>query len=219
MYSVPNFEPVHCSMSSPNCCFLTCKQVSLEAGKMVWYSYVLKNFPQFSMIHTVKGFSVINEAEVDVFLEFSSFFYDSMDVDNLISGSSPFSKSKLNNWKFSIHILLKPNLKDFKHYFASMWNECSGAVVWTFFGMALLWDWNENWLFQSCGHCCVFKICWHIECSTFTALSCRIWNSSTGVPSPPLALFIVMIPEVHLNSHSKMSGSRWVITPCGYPGD
>ena len=73
-------------------------------------------------------------------------------------------------------------------------------------------------LFQSCGHCWVFQICWHIECSTFTASSLRIWNSSTGIPSPPLALFIVMLPKAHLTSHSRMSGSRWVITPLWLTG-
>ena len=85
-------------------------------------------------------------------------------------------------------------------------------VVWTFFGIAFLWDCNENWPFQSHGHCWVFPICWHIECSTFTASSFRIWNNSTGFPSPPLALFIVMLPQAHFTSHSKMTGSRWVIT-------
>ena len=73
-------------------------------------------------------------------------------------------------------------------------------------------------LFQSCGHCCIFQICWHIECSTFTASSFRIWNSSTGIPSPPLALFVVMLSKAHLTSHSKMSGSRWVITPAWLSG-
>ena len=87
---------------------------------MVWYSHLFKNFPQFILIHTVKGFSVVNEAEVDVFLEFSCFFYDLADVDNLISGSSAFSKSSLNIWDFSVHVLLKPHLENFEHYFASM---------------------------------------------------------------------------------------------------
>ena len=87
---------------------------------MVWYSHLFKNFPQFVVIHTVKGFSIVNEAEVDAFLESSCFFYDPMDVGNLISGSSAFSKSSLNIWKFSVHILLKPNLENFEHYFASM---------------------------------------------------------------------------------------------------
>ena len=105
---------------------------------------------QFIVIHTVKDFGVVNKAEVDVFLELSCFFYDPMDVGNLISGSSAFSKSSLNIWKllYSVHhILLKPGLEDFEHYFARVWDECNGAVLWTFFGIAFLWDWNENWPF------------------------------------------------------------------------
>ena len=125
MYSFPNLEPVCCSMSISNCCLLTCIQISQDVGKVVWYSYLLKNFPQFVVIHTVKGFSIINEAEVDIFLEFPWFFYDPTDVGNLISGSFAFSKSSLNIWKFSVHILLKPSLEDFEHYLASMWNECN----------------------------------------------------------------------------------------------
>ena len=85
---------------------------------MVWYSHLLKNFPQFVVIHTVKMFSIVNEAEVDAFLEFSCFFYDPMDVGNLISGSSAFSKTSLNIWKFLVHVLLEPNLKEFEHYLA-----------------------------------------------------------------------------------------------------
>jgi len=136
-----------------------------------------------------------------------------MDVGNFISDSSAFSKSSLKIWKFSVHILLKPVLENFEHYFASLWDESNCEIIWAFFDIALLWDWNENWLFQSCGHCWVFQICWHIECSTFTASSFRIWNSSTGIPSPPLASFIVMLPKTHLTLHSRMSGSRLVITP------
>ena len=131
-------------MSSSNCCFLTCIQISQEAGKALWYSHLLKNFPQFVVIHTVKG--IVNKAE-DVFLEHSYFFNDSVDVGNLTCGSSAFSKSSLNIWKFSVHILLKPGLENFEHYFASMWDECNCAVVWAFFGIAFLWDWNENWHF------------------------------------------------------------------------
>ena len=108
-HSFPNLKPVHCSMSGSNCCFLTCIQISQEAGKLVWCSHLFKNFPQFVVIHTVKGSSVVNEA--DVFPEFSCFFYDPADVGNLISGSSAFSKSSLNIWKFSVHILLKPSLE------------------------------------------------------------------------------------------------------------
>ena len=87
---------------------------------MVWYSHVLKNFPYFIVIHTVKGFGIVNKAEVDVFLKLSCFFYDPVNVGNLISGSSAFSKSNLNIWKFTVHILLKPGLENFEHYFASM---------------------------------------------------------------------------------------------------
>ena len=87
---------------------------------MVWYSLLLKNFPQFLAIHTVKGYGIVNKAEVDVFLELSWFIYDPMDVGNLISGSSAFSKSSLNIWKFLIHVLLKPSLENFEHYFASV---------------------------------------------------------------------------------------------------
>ena len=96
------------------------------------------------VIHTVKGFGIVNKAEVDVFLELSCFFSDLADVGNLISGSSAFSKSCLNIWKVSVHVLLKPRLEDFGHYFTSMWDECNLAVVWTFFGIAFLWDWNES---------------------------------------------------------------------------
>ena len=107
-------------MSSSNCCLLTCIQITQEAGKVVWYSHLFKNFPQFVVIHTVKGFGIVNRAEVDVFLELSCFFDDLTDVSNLISGSSAFSKSSLNIWKFMVLILLKPSLENFEHYFASM---------------------------------------------------------------------------------------------------
>ena len=176
-------------------------------------------FPSLSEFSTVycdphsQRLRMVNKAEIDVFQELSCFFHDPVDVGNLISGSSAFSKTSLNIWKFMVHILLKPGLKNFEHYFTSMWDECNCAVVWAFFGIAFLWNWNKNWLFQSCGHCWVFQICWHIECSTFTASSFRIWNISTGISSHPLALFVVMLSKAHLTSHSRMSGSRWVITP------
>ena len=147
MYSFPDLEPVCFSMSSSNCCFLTCIQVSQEAGMVVYYSHFFKNGPQFIVIYTVKGFGIVNKTEVDVFQEFSCFFYDPPDVGNLISSSSAFCKSSLNIWKFTVHILLKPNLENFQCYLASVWGECNCAVVWTFFGIAFLWDWNENWPF------------------------------------------------------------------------
>ena len=101
-------------MSSSNSCFLTCIHISQEAGQVIWYSHLFKNFPQFVVIHTVKGFGIVNEAEVDVFLELFCFICDPMDVGNLISGSSAFSKSSLNIWKFSVHVRLKPNLENFE---------------------------------------------------------------------------------------------------------
>ena len=135
----------------------------------------------------------------------------------LLPSHSAFSKTSLNIWKFTVHVLLKPGLENFENYFTGVWDECNCTVVWAFFSIAFLWDWNENWPFfpfqLSNGHCWVFQICWHIECSTFTASSFRIWNSSTAIPIPPRALFVVMLPKAHLTSHSRMSGSRWVITP------
>ena len=124
MYSFPNFEPVCCSMSGSNSCFLTCMQVSQEEGKVVWYSHFLKNFPQFVVIHRVKGFGVINETEVDI-LEFLCFFYDPMDIGNLVSGSSAFSESSLNIWKFSVHVLVKPTLDIRKSIFRKIFGRGS----------------------------------------------------------------------------------------------
>ena len=104
MYSFPNFEPVHCSMAGSNCCFLICTQVSQDTRKVVLYFHLFKKFSQFIVIYTVKGFSLVNEVEVDVFMEFSSFSYYTVDVGNLISGSSAFSKFNLNIWKFMVHV-------------------------------------------------------------------------------------------------------------------
>ena len=101
----------------------------------------------------------------------------------------------------------------FEHYLASMWNKHNYVVVWVFFGTDLLWIEMKTDLFQSCHHCWVFQICWHIDCSTFTESSFRILIISTGIPSLPLALFVVMLPKAHLISYSRISGSRWVISP------
>ena len=199
-------------MSSSNCCFLTCLQISQEAGKGVWYSHILNNFPQFVVIHTVKGFGIVSKAE-DVFLELFCFFNNPTDAGNLISVSSAFSKSNLNICKFIVHILLKSGLENFEHYFTSMWDKCSCAVVWAFFGIAFLWDWNENWPFPVLWPLLSIPNSVPYWVKHFTAASFRIWNSSTGIPSPPLAFFIVMLPKAHLTSHSRMSGSRWVIIP------
>ena len=179
MYSFPNLEPVSCSISSSNHCFFTCIQISQEAGQVVWHSHLFKNFPQFAVIHTVKGFCLFYKSEVDVFFWNFCFFNDLMDSGNLISGSSAFSKSSLNTGKFMVHVLLKPGLENFKHYFASVWDECNCVVVWTFFGIIFIWEWKKTDLFQFCGHSWVFQIFWHIECSTYTASSFRIWKSST----------------------------------------
>ena len=177
------------------------------------YFHLLKNFPQFVVIHIVKGFGVVNKAEVDVFLELSCFFDDPTDVGNLISGSPASSKSSLKSgslwfiyclslaWRILSMTLLAHEMSAIVWWFKH-------SLALPFFGIGIKMD-----LLQSSGHWWVFQICWHIECSTFTALSFRIWNSSTGIPSPPLALFILMLPKAHLTSHSRMSGSRWVTTP------
>ena len=144
MYSFSYLEPVCCSMSSSNCCFLTCIQVSQEADQVVWYSHLLNNFPVCCDPHSQR-FGIVNKAEVDVFLELSCFFDNPTDVGKLMSGSFAFSKTSLNIWKFMVHILLKPGLENFEHYFTSVWNVCNCAVVWTFFDTAFLWDWNESW--------------------------------------------------------------------------
>ena len=138
-------------MSGSNCCFLTCIQISQEVGQVVWCSHLFQNFPQFVVIHTVKYFGKVNKTEVDVFLELSCFFDDPTDVGSFISGSSAFSKSSLNIWEFTFQVMLKPGLGDFEDYFTSLWDECNCALVWAFFGIAFLWDWNEN---------CPFPVLW-----------------------------------------------------------
>ena len=162
------------------------------------------------MIHTVKGFGIVNKAEIDVFLELFCFFHDPADVGNLISlVPLPFLKPAwtsrsswfMYRWSLAWRILsitllaceMSTIVRSFEH-----------SLALPFFGIGMKTD-----LFQSCGHCWVFQIYWHIECSTFTSSSFRIWNSSTGIPSPPLSLFVVMLSKAHLTSHSRMSGSRW----------
>ena len=103
------------SMSSSNCCFVTWIQVSQEAGQVVWYSYLFQNFPQFIVIHTVKGFGIINKTEKDVLLKLSCFFDNPVDVGNLTSVTSAFSKSSMKTWKFTVQVLLKSSLEDFEH--------------------------------------------------------------------------------------------------------
>ena len=151
MYSFSYLEPVCCPMSSSNCCFLTCIQVSQEASQVVLYSQLFQNFPQFVVIHTVKGFGIVNKAEIDVFLELSCIFNDPADVGNLISGSSAFSKTSLNVWNFAVHILLKPGLENFEHYFTSVWDEFNCHVVWAFLALPFLGIGMKTDLFQSYG--------------------------------------------------------------------
>ena len=134
-------------MSDSNYCILTCIQISQEAAKVVWCSHLLKNFSQFVVIHTVKVFGEVSKAEGDIFLEPSCFYYEPRDVGNLILGSSAFFESSLHIWTFSVYILWKPHSENFDHYFANMRDEHNCVVVWTFFGIAFLWDWNENWPF------------------------------------------------------------------------
>ena len=169
------------------------------------------------MVPTVKGFGIVYKAEIDVFLELSCFFNDPANVGNLISGSSAFSKTSLSIWKVTVH-----------DCWSLVWRILSitllacetSTIVWEFehslalpfFGIGMRTD-----LFQSRGHCWVFQVCWHIECSTFTASSFRISNSLAGIPLSPLALFVLMLPKAHLTLHSRMSGSRWVITPSWLP--
>ena len=147
MHSFLNLEPIHCSMSSSNCCFLTCIQISQDAGHVVWHSHLLKNFPQFVVIHIVKGFGIVNKIEIHFFLEHSCFpmiqwmlaLWSLVPLPFLnpawTSGSSRFMYCCGLLWRF------------FEHNFASVWDECNCAVVGTLFGIDFLWDWNENWPF------------------------------------------------------------------------
>ena len=144
MYFFPNLKPVHCSMSGSNCCFLTGIQIFQEAQvrcsgvPISWrISHILLWFT-----HSMALAQWSRSKRSGIL-----FFNDPMDVGNLISGSSAFSKTSLNIWNFTVYVLLKPGLGNFEHYFASMWGECNCVIVWTFFGIAFLWHWNENWHF------------------------------------------------------------------------
>ena len=199
-------------MYDSNCCFLTCIQVSQEAGKVIRYSHLFKNFPQFVVIHTVKGFSVVNEAEVDVFLELSLFsvIQQVLAIWFLIplpflnpawtSESSQFTYCWSLVWRILSITLLACEMSAIVQWFEH-------SLALPFFGIGMKTD-----FFQSCGHCWVFQVCWHIECSTLIASSFIILNSSAGIQSPPLALFLVLLLKAHLTSHTMMSGSTWVTT-------
>ena len=181
MYSFPYLEPV-CSLFTSNCCFLTFIQISQEAGQMVWYSNLFQKFPWFVEIYTVKSFGIVNKAEIDVFLGLFCLFNDPADVGNVISVSSAFSKTSLNTWKFKIHVLLKPGLKNFEHYFDSTWDECNCVVVWAFFVIAFLWDLNENWPFLVLLSFPNLLAYWvqHFHSIIFQDLKYLNWNSITS---------------------------------------
>ena len=179
MYSFSYLEPVFCSTSNSTCYLLTCIQISQEASQVVWYSHLFQNFQQFIVIHTVDDFGIVNKAEIYVFLEIPCIFDDPADIGNLISGSSAFYKTSLNIWKFMVHILLKPYLENFEHYFTSVWVEFNCVVVWAFFGIEIG---MKTDLFQSCSHWWVFQICWHIDFTDYIkAFDCvdnnKLWNS------------------------------------------
>ena len=127
----------------------------------------------------------------------SCFLDELADVGNLISGSSAFSKASLNIWKLTVHVLLKPGLENFEHYFPSMWDEHNCVVIWAFFGIAFLWDGNEDWPFPVLWPLLSFPHLLAYWVQLLTASSFRIWNSTTGIPSPPPALFVVMLPKAH----------------------
>ena len=156
---------------------------------------------QFIVIHTVKGLRIVNKAETDVFLELSCLFNDPADVGNLISGSSAFSKTSLNIWKFTVHVLLKPGLENSGHYFTSMWGECNCAVVWAFFGIAFLWDWNESKKEYKCRFCSNFTkyyasvhnlFSYLIQNPTLYLVSLNSFSCMQQISVNPLFIFILL---------------------------
>ena len=172
------------------------------------------------MIHTVKGFDIVNKAEVDIFSGTLSFLMIQWMLSIWSLVLLPFLKPAWTSGSSWVHVLLKPGLENFEHCFASLWDECNCAVVWSFFWqcLSLGLEWKPT-ISSPVATAEFSKFVGKLsECSTFTASSFRIWNCSTGIPSPPLALFIVMLPKAHLTSHSRMSGSRWVITPSWLSG-
>ena len=195
--------------------------ISQEAGQVVWYSHLFQNFPQLIVIHTVKGFGIVNKAEIDVFLVSLPFsmIQRMLAIWSLVplpflkpawTSASPRIAVFTNCWSLACRILsitllvceTNATLRWFEH-----------SLVLPFFGIGMKTD-----LFQSCGHCWVFQVYWHIECSTFTASSFMIWKSSPGIPSPPLTLFVVMLPKDHLFSYSRCIALDEWPHHCGYLG-
>ena len=214
-------------MSSSNRCLLTCIQASQETDKVVWYLHYFNSFPQFVVIHTVKGVSIVDEAEVDVFMELPFFLPDPTYVGNFDLWFLHLFKTPACTSRCScVHILLKHSLKDFEHNLASIWNEHKYTVIETLFAIFLLWDWSENWpcivLVWDWNENWHFPVLWPLLSfqnlltywvQYFTASSFGVWDSSAGILSPVLALFVVMLPKTPLTSHSMRSRCRWVITP------
>ena len=199
-------------MSSSNCCFLTCTQISQEAGQVVWYSHLFQNFPVCGNLHSQRLWhsqQSRNRCFSGTLLLFL-IIQHMLEIWSLVplpflkpawtSGSSWFTYCCSLVWRILSITLLVSEMSAIVQYFEH-------SLALPFFGIRM-----KTYLFQSCGHCWVFQICWHIECSTFTVSSFRIWSSSTGIPSPPLSLFVVMLPKANLTSHSRVSGSRWVIS-------
>ena len=137
----PSFKSFSCSVPDSKCRFLNYIQTFQETGKVIWYSHFLKNFPQFVVVHTVKGFSIVSEADGNVFWDSLAF---SM-IQWMLAIWSLVPQTSLYIWKFSVHVVLKLSLKDFEHYLASKWDEHNCMIGWTFFRFAFLFDWNENW--------------------------------------------------------------------------
>ena len=184
-------------MSSSNSCFLTCIQISQEAGQVVWYSHLFQNFPQFIVIHTVKGFGIVNKAEIDVFLELSCFFYDPADVGNLMSGSSAFSETSLNIRKFMVHVLLKPGLENFEHYFTSMWDECNCAPLSTYLRI------NSLTLFH-----CSYTIPFHLNNFLFQ-IKIRSFISTSYPPFGDNPAFVCSSPGC-LCDETEIGNKSWM---------
>ena len=157
-------------------------------------------------MHTVKSFHTVSEAEVEVILKLPCFLHDPTEVGNLISRSSSLLNSACTSGSCEF-MLLMPSLKDFEHYFAGMWNKKNCMAVWAFFGIALLLHWNENWSFPVLWPLLSFPNLLAYWVQHFNSIIFRIWNRSTGIPSPPLNLFLTMLLEAHLTSHSRMFSS------------
>jgi len=214
MYSFSYLEPVCCSMSRSNHVWLL-PVLHTDFSRVRSGGLVFPSLPEFSRVccgpHN-QDFGIVNKAEVDVFLEISCFFQWCNRCWQFDLWFLCLLLIQLQPWNFIFHVLLKPDLENFEHYFTSMWDECNCVTVWVFFGIAFLWDWNENWPFPVVWPLLSFPNFLAYWVQHFHSIIFQDLNSSTEIPSPPLVLFIVILPKGHLTSHSRMPGSRWVIT-------